>query len=136
MYGGTRYVTCVSLQPSHRRCHLGGQVLGDVGGKTAQFLLYAGQDGVDGILHLASLPMPVTVNGGRVLLDLVGDGYDEGEGLRDQQQFQNLETAHQSRPEQRKERGKTPEKNENTDCLLYTSPSPRDGLLSRMPSSA
>ena len=27
--------------------------------------------------------------------------------------------------------------NGNTgDCLLYTSPSPRDGLLSRMPSSA
>ena len=25
---------------------------------------------------------------------------------------------------------------EATDCLLYTSPSPRDGLLSRMPSSA
>ena len=25
---------------------------------------------------------------------------------------------------------------EDTDCLLYTSPSPRDGLLSRMPSSA
>ena len=25
---------------------------------------------------------------------------------------------------------------ENTNCLLYTSPSPRDGLLSRMPSSA
>src|SRR5680860_1204022 len=25
---------------------------------------------------------------------------------------------------------------ENEDCLLYTSPSPRDGLLSRMPSSA
>ena len=25
---------------------------------------------------------------------------------------------------------------EMTDCLLYTSPSPRDGLLSRMPSSA
>ena len=25
---------------------------------------------------------------------------------------------------------------ENWDCLLYTSPSPRDGLLSRMPSSA
>ena len=24
----------------------------------------------------------------------------------------------------------------NKDCLLYTSPSPRDGLLSRMPSSA
>ena len=26
--------------------------------------------------------------------------------------------------------------NELKDCLLYTSPSPRDGLLSRMPSSA
>ena len=25
---------------------------------------------------------------------------------------------------------------EETNCLLYTSPSPRDGLLSRMPSSA
>ena len=25
---------------------------------------------------------------------------------------------------------------EATSCLLYTSPSPRDGLLSRMPSSA
>ena len=25
---------------------------------------------------------------------------------------------------------------ESSDCLLYTSPSPRDGLLSRMPSSA
>ena len=24
----------------------------------------------------------------------------------------------------------------HNDCLLYTSPSPRDGLLSRMPSSA
>ena len=28
------------------------------------------------------------------------------------------------------------ETNENKICLLYTSPSPRDGLLSRMPSSA
>ena len=25
---------------------------------------------------------------------------------------------------------------QSRDCLLYTSPSPRDGLLSRMPSSA
>ena len=25
---------------------------------------------------------------------------------------------------------------DESDCLLYTSPSPRDGLLSRMPSSA
>ena len=27
-------------------------------------------------------------------------------------------------------------KAQQSDCLLYTSPSPRDGLLSRMPSSA
>ena len=32
----------------------------------------------------------------------------------------------------------TPRNNDKLlfDCLLYTSPSPRDGLLSRMPSSA
>ena len=29
-----------------------------------------------------------------------------------------------------------PRKDELFNCLLYTSPSPRDGLLSRMPSSA
>ena len=29
-----------------------------------------------------------------------------------------------------------PESNSGNSCLLYTSPSPRDGLLSRMPSSA
>ena len=28
------------------------------------------------------------------------------------------------------------EDEKHADCLLYTSPSPRDGLLSRMPSSA
>ena len=32
--------------------------------------------------------------------------------------------------------GVPPELNKSGDCLLYTSPSPRDGLLSRMPSSA
>ena len=30
----------------------------------------------------------------------------------------------------------TPENIQDAACLLYTSPSPRDGLLSRMPSSA
>ena len=29
-----------------------------------------------------------------------------------------------------------PHESQNKGCLLYTSPSPRDGLLSRMPSSA
>ena len=28
------------------------------------------------------------------------------------------------------------DQDQRKDCLLYTSPSPRDGLLSRMPSSA
>ena len=32
--------------------------------------------------------------------------------------------------------GKLKEIQRQTGCLLYTSPSPRDGLLSRMPSSA
>ena len=32
--------------------------------------------------------------------------------------------------------GITNPKNKSKICLLYTSPSPRDGLLSRMPSSA
>ena len=31
---------------------------------------------------------------------------------------------------------KVAKKSANKTCLLYTSPSPRDGLLSRMPSSA
>ena len=31
---------------------------------------------------------------------------------------------------------KDPKRQQITFCLLYTSPSPRDGLLSRMPSSA
>ena len=35
-----------------------------------------------------------------------------------------------------KEEVKVEETKQNTFCLLYTSPSPRDGLLSRMPSSA
>ena len=44
--------------------------------------------------------------------DAIGE-YDGGEGL-----------------------GETPPRGMNYTCLLYTSPSPRDGLLSRMPSSA
>ena len=32
--------------------------------------------------------------------------------------------------------GQLKDSNANDICLLYTSPSPRDGLLSRMPSSA
>ena len=35
-----------------------------------------------------------------------------------------------------KRRKKAEERDARCSCLLYTSPSPRDGLLSRMPSSA
>ena len=35
-----------------------------------------------------------------------------------------------------KKKSKTDKDEDHSDCLLYTSPSPRDGLLSRMPSSA
>ena len=43
----------------------------------------------------------------------------------------------QARKEAKQEQGKThPVLGKCVACLLYTSPSPRDGLLSRMPSSA
>ena len=38
--------------------------------------------------------------------------------------------------ERRNNKGRAVVVEEEEDCLLYTSPSPRDGLLSRMPSSA
>ena len=44
--------------------------------------------------------------------------------------------ADQTRLEIRKKALQDLERGENPSCLLYTSPSPRDGLLSRMPSSA
>jgi trigger factor len=47
------------------------------------------------------------------------------------------EKASKMKPEEIQELTSNEEKlNEFRDCLLYTSPSPRDGLLSRMPSSA
>ena len=46
-------------------------------------------------------------------------------------QVKNLIKDFTLNKKQRKEMG-----DEFKDCLLYTSPSPRDGLLSRMPSSA
>ena len=41
-----------------------------------------------------------------------------------------------TRPLNKYKRTRTQHSAENGICLLYTSPSPRDGLLSRMPSSA
>ena len=39
-------------------------------------------------------------------------------------------------PAQKIQVARHPQRPSTLDCLLYTSPSPRDGLLSRMPSSA
>ena len=48
----------------------------------------------------------------------------------------NRMTAGQKAAAVRRKRAKTNVGPKPTSCLLYTSPSPRDGLLSRMPSSA
>ena len=45
----------------------------------------------------------------------------------DQNKFRELSIEHSQL---------SPVNDKYKDCLLYTSPSPRDGLLSRMPSSA
>ena len=52
--------------------------------------------------------------------------------------FETDNVAEASRVEQelQKDLGYKIDRRPYKDCLLYTSPSPRDGLLSRMPSSA
>ena len=53
--------------------------------------------------------------------------------------FEHLETAirHKQKSRNRlKNNNRDPNRRKGKGCLLYTSPSPRDGLLSRMPSSA
>ena len=42
----------------------------------------------------------------------------------------------QKKPKQQNKNQRRKQKIIDDDCLLYTSPSPRDGILSRMPSSA
>ena len=50
--------------------------------------------------------------------------------------FQYNKTSLQQLEKQLKVRVRTLPIIKNKDCLLYTSPSPRDGATSRMPSSA
>ena len=47
-----------------------------------------------------------------------------------------LETVAEHQQTIQSVRPANPDLAQSYDCLLYTSPSPRDGLLSRMPSSA
>ena len=65
--------------------------------------------------------------------------YDEGSfGIKDASGSNQLRGFEQvvSNNSYAQGRDTTPPKPQFGDCLLYTSPSPRDGLLSRMPSSA
>ena len=69
------------------------------------------------------------------------DGVSPAELLFNRRQIINTPTIeqHHTRQVKRDSRDKKYEENRrsyNLSCLLYTSPSPRDGLLSRMPSSA
>ena len=65
---------------------------------------------------------------------VAGDGSHHCAGEKEQQ---NLKVSQELFPMGRVSSTQTPELMGQPDaCLLYTSPSPRDGLLSRMPSSA
>ena len=57
--------------------------------------------------------------------------------MRLQNQFKSgIDIAKYTSSIMRKDMDAYDNNHENYTCLLYTSPSPRDGLLSRMPSSA
>ena len=57
------------------------------------------------------------------ILNVIGEPVDEGKPVKSKKYY----PIHRAAPDY---------VDQSTDCLLYTSPSPRDGLLSRMPSSA
>ena len=60
-----------------------------------------------------------------------------GVGASDVASIAGIEGAFQKRKDVMAEKlGRERKLTEYQDCLLYTSPSPRDGLLHRMPSSA
>ena len=75
---------------------------------------------------------------------VVPEGLEEG--LDTEEKPESQQESGEKVPESESEREKRKRKSiddewdrfhrEHEDCLLYTSPSPRDGLLSRMPSSA
>ena len=80
-------------------------------------------------------PLTATVLGGKAAFSIFGGlaksaaQKTEAKQLELQAQQQGIrasQIAHSTREQL----------NESLGCLLYTSPSPRDGLLSRMPSSA
>ena len=69
----------------------------------------------------------------------VGDVYDAGTGRPIEPDFPSGSLDFQTRVEEYRivgSKGQQVGISSIKACLLYTSPSPRDGLLSRMPSSA
>ena len=68
---------------------------------------------------------------------------DKGEAVKQEEVKEEIEVeqvpedkTYENEKQVKLDEKKPEEKDELKDCLLYTSPSPRDGLLSRMPSSA
>src|SRR5664279_5180818 len=116
----------LSLGPSHHvgqveRLEVGAHVLADIGP-------HGEQDALALVVAGAVLVGEAEVAGHDGAVD-GGDDLGKGDLLGRTGQYVATPHAalgaHQTGARQRQE-----------DCLLYTSPSPRDGLLSRMPSSA
>src|SRR5680860_1909164 len=82
----------------------------------ASFRTVLAKDGLDGIYCYPSLDAPALDAGGQRLIDKINHLVEDLAPYSDERD--QLATALFG------------------TCLLYTSPSPRDGLLSRMPSSA
>ena len=77
------------------------------------------------LVTLADVLQPALKNG-HAVAGLVTLGWEDMRAYVAAAEAENLPLILQAGPSCR----------EHTPCLLYTSPSPRDGLLSRMPSSA
>ena len=69
--------------------------------------------------------------------DLSGDAVEEEEAMEDDEEEEAMEDEEEEAMEDdEEEEAMEDEEEEAMDCLLYTSPSPRDRQKSRMPSSA
>ena len=84
----------------------------------------------------------VSVTGTDYDVDTDGDGLhdgldsdDDGDGIGDENDAFPLDSSEDTDTDG-DGTGDNADTDDDGDCLLYTSPSPRDGLLSRMPSSA
>ena len=74
-----------------------------------------------GVMPSLNSVRPVQVNGGEEVVTVGG---------------KDLESTREAEERSTREAEEAETGGEERNCLLYTSPSPRDGILSRMPSSA